>query len=147
MTRILPPFAFVSLFLPLALLWMYHPEDLPMRADREMPWDVPLALGIAALLGARFQFVSADAEINTFKAPRNMVTHGLFGLSRNPMYLGFVLLLLAAAFYVNTWCALAVPLAFFLLANFWYIPHEEREMRKVFGDAYETYASRVRRWI
>lgn len=147
MSRMLPPIAFALLIVLLALLWLYHPSDLQMRSERAMPWDIPLTLGIAVLIVARFQFMRANSEINTFKTPRNMVTNGVFRLTRNPMYLGFVLLLTAAAFYVNTWCALTVPLVFFLLANFWYIPHEEQEMRRVFGVAYDTYASRVRRWI
>ena len=72
---------------------------------------------------------------------------GLFARSRNPMYLGFTLLLLAAALAANLWLALAAPLAFFLAAAFWYVPAEERAVRAAFGEAYEIYAERTRRWI
>ncbi|MFN3261947.1 MAG: methyltransferase family protein [Pikeienuella sp.] len=147
MPRLLPPLLFVLLLAPLALLWLYHPEGMPMRADRPMPWDVPLPLGLAALLMARIQFGRAGAEINTFREPKGLVTGGLFRFTRNPMYLGFLLLLLAAAFFVNHWCALLAPLAFFVAANLWYIPHEEAALRRAFGKTYDDYAWRVRRWI
>ena len=83
----------------------------------------------------------------TFDTPRNLVTTGLFAWSRNPMYLGFTLVLLAAALAVNMWLALLGPLAFFLAAQFWYVPFEERAARETFGVAYEIYAARTRRWV
>ncbi|WP_230534329.1 methyltransferase family protein [Microvirga roseola] len=147
MTRLIPPVLFLALLLPLALLWLYHPGGFVMRSDRDMPWDVPLALGLIVLIWARIQFKRVDTEIHTFRRPERLVTTGVFRFSRNPMYLGFLLLLVGAAFYVNTWCALLLPLAFFAFASFWYIPYEERTLRAVFGSEYNTYASRVRRWI
>jgi protein-S-isoprenylcysteine O-methyltransferase Ste14 len=147
MPRLIPPVLFLALLGPLALLWAYHPEGWAMRPDRPMPWDVPLLLGLAVLIWARLQFKKANAEIHTFRSPRSLVTGGIFRFSRNPMYLGFLLLLLAAAFYVNAWCALLAPLAFFAASVLWYIPHEEQTLRASFGSAYDDYAWRVRRWI
>ena len=103
--------------------------------------------GLVLLVGARAQFVRSDSEIMTFATPRNLVTTGLFARSRNPMYLGFTLLLLAAALATNTWLALAAPLVFFLAAQFWYVPVEERAARAAFGEAYATYAEQTRRWV
>lgn len=146
--RLLPPVLFILLLLPLIGLHLYHPVSFgDLRTDRAMPWDVVLIIGIVLLLGARYQFQRNDSEIMTFNRPRNLVTTGLFRLSRNPMYLGFVLLLTAAAFYVNTACALLAPLAFFVAANWWYIPYEERAASAEFGEDYEAYRRKVRRWI
>lgn len=147
MTRLLPPFLFLALLFPLGLLWAFHPPAAVPFETRIPPWDVPFALGVTMLIWARVQFRRADSEIMTFNAPRNMVTHGLFRFSRNPMYLGFALILLGAAMFVNFWCAYLVPAAFFAVCNWWYIPAEERNMRATFGKTYDDYAWRVRRWI
>lgn len=147
MQKLLPPLLFVLLLAGLAVLYRYHPEGLTMRPDRAMPWDVPLAIGLVLLIAARVQFHRSQSEIMTFASPRNLVTDGAYRFSRNPMYLGFLLLVLAAAFYVNTWCALAAPLVFFLAAHFWYIPFEEQAAADTFGAPYEAYARKVRRWL
>ncbi len=147
MSRLLPPIVFLLLLMPLALLWRFHPDLLQMRADRSLPWEFPLAVGLLLIAAARWQFSKSKTEINTFKEPRELVTDGLFRMSRNPMYLGFTMLLVAAAMFVNLWCALLAPLAFFTACALWYIPHEERTMRKIFGAPYDDYAWRVRRWI
>ena len=147
MQRLLPPVLFLILLAALGILWAVHPVGMNIRPDAAMPWDVPLALGIVILIWARVHFKKKDAEIHTFREPKSLVSDGIFRFSRNPMYLGFSLILLGAAFFVNTWCALLAPLAFLLAANFWYIPHEERTLRSIFGKAYDDYAWSVRRWI
>ncbi len=147
MTRLIPPFLFVLLLLPLAALWQWHPPaDRPFDT-RTPPWDVPLLAGLALLIWARIQFKRRDSEIMTFDTPRNLNTDGAFRFSRNPMYLGFLLLLLGAALFVNTWCAFLAPTAFFAACQWWYIPAEEDNLRRVFGAEYEAYAARTRRWI
>lgn len=147
MERLIPPVLFASLLVPLTLLWAFHPETLVIREDRPLPWDVPLPIGIALLIWARLHFRHRNAEIHTFRAPRSLVTDGPFRFSRNPMYLGLLLILLAGAFFVNTWCALLAPLAFLIASLFWYIPREERALRTAFGQDYDDYAWRTRRWI
>ncbi len=147
MTRLIPPVLFLALLLALVPLYAFHPASFVMRQDMAMPWDVPLAIGAAILMWAFLHFKKKHAEIHTFRQPRSLITDGPFRFSRNPMYLGFTALLLAAAFYVNTWCALLAPLAFLLTAKFWYVPHEEHRMRASFGAAYDDYAWKTRRWI
>ncbi len=147
MTRLLPPFLFLLLLVPLAALWHWHPPtDRPFEM-RPPPWDVPLLAGLALLIWARVQFRQSDSEILTFAEPRNLNTEGVFRYSRNPMYLGFVLILLGAALFVNTWCAFTVPALFFAACNWWYVPAEEENLRRVFGATYEDYAARTRRWM
>jgi len=148
MTRLLPPFLFAGLLVPLVLLWSLHPIEVQRPFDlRVPPWDVPLILGAALLIAGRLQFRRNNSEIHTFATPRNLVTSGIFRFTRNPMYLGFALVLFGGALYVNFWCAYLVPLVFIAAANWWYIPAEERNLRAAFGNDYAAYTSRVRRWI
>ena len=147
MRRLLPPILVLILLAAIAALSAWHPPAQPIRAGAQLPWDVPLALGLLLLILGRLEFRRARAEIHTFRAPRGLVNTGVFRWTRNPMYLGMALLLLAAAAGANLWCALLAPLAFLLAAALWYIPHEERAMRAAFGAEYDAYAGAVRRWI
>ena len=78
---------------------------------------------------------------------RVLVTQGVFGLSRNPMYLALLLLLLAYYLYQPKWFS---PFVFVVVT--WYLTRfqilpEERILSEKFGDQYAQYASSVRRWL
>ena len=110
--------------------------------------------GMAVVLGGLIfggvgsrTFVRRRTNLNTFRDPGTLVTDGLFAVSRNPMYLGFVLALAGVVLVVNCSTPLVFVLVFFAVAQFWYIPFEERRMREVFGDAYVAYSRKTRRWI
>lgn len=75
------------------------------------------------------------------------VTSGPFRWSRNPMYLGSLVMAVGAALIVGTWLMWLVPFVLFLLQNFVIIPFEERSMRHTFGEEYDAYCARVRRWL
>ncbi|MDD9944467.1 MAG: isoprenylcysteine carboxylmethyltransferase family protein [Myxococcales bacterium] len=150
MHRLLPPVLFGLLFVTLVPLRLLHPKDVtPVHAAGAPMGEVGIlaVLGLLALVGARMQFARSNAEIMTFHEPRNLVVTGLFRFSRNPMYLGFLLVLVAAALFVNTWCAFAVPLVFWACCQFWYVPFEERAAQAAFGQSYAAYCASVRRWI
>ncbi|HEX6993376.1 MAG TPA: isoprenylcysteine carboxylmethyltransferase family protein [Gammaproteobacteria bacterium] len=75
------------------------------------------------------------------------VTSGPFRWSRNPMYLGSLGIALGAALVFGTWVMWIVPVVLFVLQNFVIIPFEERSMKQTFGEEYDAYCARVRRWI
>lgn len=145
--RPLPPLVvLIGLGLMIALD-MVMPEPSPVRS----PWTglgLAVALvGLSTTLVAAAQFRRKRANIQTFGAPTRLVSCGLFKLSRNPMYLGFVLLLAGVAAALGGGAPSVVPVAFFVLAQLWYIPFEERAMRDRFGDDYDRYRRQVRRWL
>ena len=76
-----------------------------------------------------------------------MVTDGLYGVSRNPMYLGLVIAAAGAALVSATLSALILSAALAAIVRFWYVAHEERAMRGKFGARYDDYCWRVGRWI
>ncbi|MBR0716316.1 isoprenylcysteine carboxylmethyltransferase family protein [Bradyrhizobium liaoningense] len=78
---------------------------------------------------------------------RKLVTSGPYRFTRNPMYLGLVLLALGIAVWVGAWPMLIAPAAVFATANWVHIPFEEAKMRRQFGAAYDDYVARVRRWV
>lgn len=104
-------------------------------------------LGLALLIGGSSTFARIGTNIKTFNDPNKIVTSGLFRFSRNPMYLGFTLLLFGVATWLGSLVAYLLALSFFIIANLWYIPFEERKMEEVFGEEYRNYKSQTRRWI
>ena len=108
---------------------------------------VPLAVGIWLLVSARHAFARARTTVMTFDPPTRLVTSGPFSFTRNPMYLGFLLVLLGAALLAGYAVGFLAPLIFFVLAQAWYIPFEERAAAAAFGGDYDRYRAATRRWL
>ncbi len=124
---------------------------LPIASLNIFPFNL---IGIALFIGglamaatASRQFRQLQTNINTFRNPDQMVTTGLFAYTRNPMYLGFVIALLGAAVFTNAISPFFVVVFFWLVTDRWYISFEEAAMQQVFGEEYDRYKSKVRRWI
>lgn len=114
---------------------------------------VPLGAALVTVswvpaLWALMLFKRVGTEVNTI-SPTNrvMVAHGPFKITRNPMYLGLVILSLGIAVWIGTWPMFIAPVAVFATSNWVHIPFEEEKMRRQFGTTYDNYAARVRRWI
>jgi protein-S-isoprenylcysteine O-methyltransferase Ste14 len=109
---------------------------------------VLIVAGFALSAWGRLTFRSLGTEIYPWSAAHSaLVARGPFRFTRNPMYLGFVVLAVGAALVAGTWLMWLVPVIVFLLDNFVIIPFEERSMEQTFGDAYRSYQARVRRWL
>lgn len=145
MQKLLPPALVAICILVMIVLHLLLPLGVLM--------DRPLLAGIVAIIGAGFTLSGArlfsriGTNIKTFNKPDHLVTSGLFRFTRNPMYLGFLVLLLGIAIGLGTATPFVVVIAFFVITNLWYIPFEERKMEETFGADYRTYKARVRRWI
>ena len=107
--------------------------------------SVGLIVGLAGIIS----FLRARTTINPTKpgATSSLVTSGVFRLSRNPMYLGLLLCLLAWAVYLSSWLALLFVPLFVVYLNRFQIEPEERAMLALFGPEYDSYKARVRRWL
>ena len=106
-----------------------------------------LAGGALAAWG-RATFAAAKTQVNPASAKNDkLVETGPFKFTRNPMYLGMVIISIGAAILGGLAPLFAVPVLTFLLDEFIIIPFEEAKMERQFGDAFRAYKSRVRRWI
>lgn len=118
-----------------------------------VPWiGVPVAagmivIGIGVVVAGIRNFRSAGTAVPTNKPVRRLVTSGVHGWTRNPIYLGFLLVLLGAGVLMRSpWILiLAVPLAIYF--RYGVIAREEAYLERRFGAAYRDYKSRVRRWL
>ena len=77
----------------------------------------------------------------------SLVTSGVFQFTRNPMYLGLAMLLVALAAYKSSPLLIAGVVVFILYMNRFQISPEERFMKQHFGQEYTEYCLRVRRWL
>lgn len=121
----------------------------------EMPtWRIPLvlllvAVGAAFDLSGLWAFHRTRTTVNPMKPGKtsSLVTHGVYRITRNPMYVGMALFLCAGAVMLWSPLALLGPLVFVVYISRFQIGPEERVLRERFGEAYVDYCARVRRWL
>ncbi len=77
----------------------------------------------------------------------HLVTGGLYAVTRNPMYLGFLCWLLAVALFTSDAFNFVLLPVFVLLVNKRYIVPEERALENLFGNDFVVYKENVRRWL
>jgi protein-S-isoprenylcysteine O-methyltransferase Ste14 len=110
-----------------------------------------IVLGLTSMVSAAVLFRCEGTEIDpTSKPPCRIASSSppdLIRLTRNPMYLGLILVTLGIAFWVGAWPMLLAPIATFATVNWVHIPFEEAKMRRQFGKAFDDYAANVRRWV
>jgi protein-S-isoprenylcysteine O-methyltransferase Ste14 len=146
----IPPLLLFLLFA--GAMWLLA-EWLP-EAALPLPWRLQLAAvltvaGAAVAMGGVVAFRRASTTVNPVRpdAASAMVTTGVYQYTRNPMYLGLVIILAAWALVLANLVAwLLVPLFAAWLDRFQVVP-EERAMAARFGQRFEDYRRRVRRWI
>lgn len=123
---------------------------LSMQFSGQLLLAAVLAIAGGAIASAGvLAFRRAHTTVNPTKpeSSSSVVSTGIYAYSRNPMYLGFVLLLLAlAALLGNVLALLWLPL-FVAYMNRYQITPEERALQANFGADYSAYLARVRRWI
>ena len=145
-----PPLVLV---LVLAGAMWFAAMQLPSLAIT-LPWRHGLAvtisgIGILFLLAGIYAFQKAKTTRNPTKpaTASSVVASGIYRVSRNPMYVGFLLALTGWATFLSH------PLPFLLLPvfvaymNHFQISPEERALSAKFGDEYDTYKQGVRRWL
>ena len=113
------------------------------------PWLGLLLIGsnLFILTSATLIMRRAGTHINPNQPATELVTHGPFRLSRNPIYLGFTLGYSGVAIWANAlWPMLVLPLILAVMQR-GVIHREERYLESKFGAAYREYKVRVRRWI
>jgi protein-S-isoprenylcysteine O-methyltransferase Ste14 len=145
----LPPpiWALLYLIAAGALSWMYPWRRL---IDLRVLWlgVALIAIGLAVGFWAVSLFRLKGTEINpTSETNKSLIIRGPYRFTRNPMYLGLVVLMLGVGFTVGSLPMFAVPLLLFTTANWVHIPFEEAKMHRQFGTAFGAYTSQVRRWV
>jgi len=110
---------------------------------------VLLVAGLSLMLVAVASLFAARTTVNPLRPSRasSLVTTGLFRLSRNPIYLGDLLVLAAIAVWFGNVINIALLACFAWYINRYQIVPEERALARLFGERYVAYCSRVGRWL
>lgn len=145
--RVMPPtYLLVSILAMIALDLI-----LPGLTIIPPPWNLlgllPLVAGVALNLAADRAFRLARTTVKPFAPSSALVTNGVYRISRNPMYLGFVLILVGLAALMAKLTPYAAVLAFAVWVDHAFITAEERMLSAQFGAEWEAYRRRVRRWL
>ena len=121
---------------------------------------VPLEVNLSLLLGLVLLIFSlgivtyAFRELNNNETtyitdgdPEKLVTSGPFSFTRNPIYLGMAGILLAIAFLLQSLSALLIPILFISIIQNTWIPHEEKKLAETFGEEWENYSAKTKKWL
>lgn len=124
---------------PLALLFPYPLNYLGL---------LPIAIGaLINILAERELLLKHDNDRQQLNHPRVLVTSGLYRFSRNPSYIGLVLINAGLAIWVGSLSPWFVVLAFPFILSARYISVEEQQLHAQFGVRYEQYCQMVPRWL
>lgn len=104
-----------------------------------------VTLGVKGVI--EFRKVQTTPNPHTPDKASALVTEGVYQYSRNPMYFGLLTVLIAWGLYLSNLLALLLLPLFVVIMNQLQIKPEERVLTKKFGEAYQAYKAKVRRWI
>lgn len=142
-----PPLIYVVGFLiGLALGKLVPLTALPHRVAWPLGF-VFLAAWVVTWAGALPLFVRARTPLSTVKPVTNLITSGIYTLTRNPLYVGWTFLYLAVAVFTSAWWALALLAPVAVIVDRFVVRREEQYLERTFGDQYRDYKGRVRRWL
>jgi protein-S-isoprenylcysteine O-methyltransferase Ste14 len=145
--QLLPPVLVLITLGAMMMLGALAPGPLLIDYPYSLVGIVFAATGFIISFAGSRQFARVGTNIRTFDEPVSLVTGGLFRLSRNPMYLGFVILLFGTAVLIGTTTPFMAVALFAIVTDRWYIAYEERAMAHKFGADYAAYAGHTRRWL
>ena len=147
-----PPFLFAGGML---LAWLIEsrirrlsviPQSISPIVSRSLGYLLVLA-GLMIAAWGLLTFKRAHTAIIPHKPASSLVDTGPYRFTRNPMYTGMTLLYLGLAVVFNFgWAFLLLPVVLFLLHRF-VISREERYLSEAFGNTYDEYRARVKRWV
>jgi protein-S-isoprenylcysteine O-methyltransferase Ste14 len=108
-----------------------------------------LVLGSSLVMSGIFAFYRMDTTVNPIlpELTSSLVMTGVYRYSRNPIYLGLVMILLSWGIYLSNILSLLFVIVFIRYMNRFQIEPEERMLHKLFGAQFEKYQCKVRRWI
>ena len=141
-----PTYFFYALILMLVLHFL-----VPAAKILQFPWNllglIPLVIGTVLNLVADRDFKKAGTTVKPYETPAVLITNGVYRISRHPMYLGMVLILLGLAVLLGTLSPCAIVILCAVLMNRIFIRVEERMLEEQFGENWRKYKMQVRKWI
>jgi protein-S-isoprenylcysteine O-methyltransferase Ste14 len=143
-----PPLAWAVAFLAgLGLNWLSPLSFVPLGIPRIWIGGIVVAIGVALAVSALATFRKAGTRVEPYKPTTAIVTHGPFGFTRNPIYLGMFLGQIGLAVGFDSLWILAMLVPFYLVIRYGVVAREEAYLERKFGGIYLDYKSHTRRWL
>lgn len=124
---------------------------LPLATWITDPWRSigfgVVVLGVLLVLQSARRFKRAGTGVRPFSEATTVVAEGPFRWTRNPMYLGMVVVTLGVATCLGSVSPFLLPGTLFFVLDRRFVRREEQFLRDSLGTAYDDYSTRVRRWI
>ena len=145
--KIMPPaYLFIFLLLSIVLHFIF-----PIKRIVPPPYTYfgVLVIGVGVMLNiwSDSLFKKKNIPIKPQDNPTQLETSGLFRISRHPMYLGMVMVLLGVFIVLGSLITFIFPVGFLIVMNRVFIPFEENNLERIFGKEYLNYKQKVRRWL
>lgn len=106
-----------------------------------------IALALVLIAASAWSFRRAHTALEPWKPSTALVTSGIFRFSRNPIYLGFLMILAGLALFRDSPWMLAMLVPLWAVYRIGVIAREEAYLARRFGEEYRAYCARVRRWL
>ena len=147
MIRIPPPI--LVLVLVISNFFSSKKIDLIHLPNQDLISIIILLIGVLILTNPIFKFIKSKTTIDPikFKKVNKLITSGIYKYSRNPMYLGLLMIVISTSiFYLNIF-SIITPIFFYFWINRFQIKREEIFLTEKFGEEYMSYKIKTRRWI
>lgn len=147
MNKIQPPVYFYVSLLVSVLLHFTLPVIMVVKYPFNYVGFLFFAIGGILNIWPDQIFKKNKTTVKPNEKPSIFIQTGPFKISRNPMYLGMALILLGAGFILGSITSFVGVLLFIAAMEIFFIPKEEKNLQEQFGEKFETYKKKVRRWI
>lgn len=148
MKKLLPPILFLTFVICMGLICWGTGSPHQIHYPYNLVGLAVIGVGLLLAISGKRLFKKLNANIMTFNEPTMLVTEGIYKYTRNPMYLGFAIAMLGFSVLMGAAVSsFLLTVTFVLVTDKWYIAFEEKMMRSKFGQDYDQYCGKVRRWI
>ena len=142
-----PPRIAMLLILIAALTHWSLSLDSPGPLGARTFAPVPALVGFAIMISAWWQFRQSGIAICPTARTEGLITKGVYQYTRNPMYLGMVMMLCGVALFFGSFPYYLAAATLFAILNWVFCPYEESKLRSTFGEHYVAYTDTACRWI
>jgi protein-S-isoprenylcysteine O-methyltransferase Ste14 len=144
---VLPPgYLFISLLLMSVTHWL-TPGITIVPGPVKIFGLVFVVLGVLLNIAAKQAMKKAQTPVSPFAKTTSLITWGIHSWTRNPMYLGMVLLLLGVTILMGSMLPMIITLLFALIMHYRFVKMEEEKLADQFKEKWDDYRSLTRRWL
>lgn len=142
-----PPLIFLGGLMVGFLISWFYPFAMLSKVFGYAAGASLLTAGLVIIFIVRSKMKKANTNIEPWKPTNAILSDGVFAYSRNPVYVGMILIYIGVVFLFNSLWVLPSLFLVLLAMHYGVILREERYLERKFGEEYLVYKQRVRRWI